>query len=194
MGIATDRFKISSGRIFGYILYFHGLWAMGITAVLIIAAFALGFWLDLRILIVGFMLLCLVVPMLMAWYYFYYALRPLTAFNVLPHTLTLTHRGIQMQIYAYGEANSDGEPTLQASGNNGKAEEEERIVTRFIPYGDLHSFYLYADQTIYRLGPRGRSGLLILTPKAFPTPTAYDTFLTHLSHAMKRNSSLPLEG
>lgn len=107
--IVSETYSVPRGAMIRKMAFRFATLPMIVLAILIAAA-AVAAIADIRWLIVALMLACIVAPMVMAWLYLYYGLRPECFVNILPHKVRIDTKGIRVII-------------LQANEEDGKEEE-----------------------------------------------------------------------
>lgn len=110
--LTTPIIRIGGGVMGRHLLLRHGLWCTlvaGLAAILLIIIGAI--W-DLRIIILGLMLIFLVIPMLLSFVYFRYGLTLEYALNTLPHTLTFSHEGILVKTFKRKEEEAESDELI----------------------------------------------------------------------------------
>lgn len=100
------------------LLMTHAVPTLTILGVLTALSIAAAVLVDVRAVIIAFMILCLVLPMVMAFVYFYHALAPATALNLLPHSLRVVDQTLEITLYqavqsAAEEAHQSSEPEYE---------------------------------------------------------------------------------
>lgn len=169
----TGEFSVSSSRLLGLLMMRWGFYPLLAAFTFFLAGVALGIFLDIRWLIVAFMVLCIVIPALVAFIYFWYALKPLCSFNILPHTLRSTPDGIEVRIRVNApiskedsskksvEQEEDPADKSKAQVKEGKEPEYRTIL---IPRSQMQPPQIYGSGLLCFLGPTGRDGLIIFPP------------------------------
>lgn len=93
--IVSEIFRVPRGVMIRKMAFRFARLPMTALSILIIAAAVVAIF-DIRWLIVALMLICIVTPMVMAWLYFYYGLRPECFVNILPHRVLINTKGIKV--------------------------------------------------------------------------------------------------
>lgn len=171
----NQEFKVSSFLILRYLILKEGMVSIAIFLTLALAALALGIFVDLRWLVTFFMLTCLIAPMGIAFLYIFYALKPLYAFNTLPHTISIHGRRLTIRIYLpTSELNKNKEESEggfpegeenkgvenDEEGNKGEENKEEKYKDMEIDLDDIGLPEMYGKAMYYPIA--GKEGLLIL--------------------------------
>ena len=73
------------------------IWMLSLS-LLAVAGLVLGIVVDLRWLVGSLMLVCIVLPSLLLFLYYYFGLRREAFVNTVPHTLTPTEQGLQVTL------------------------------------------------------------------------------------------------
>ena len=122
--IETDEIKLSPKKLLGILFMQYG--SPWLIAILVgIALFVvLGFSVDIRFFVVALIWIFLVVPLLVAFLYFYYALDPLTALNAIPHKIRYDEKEITVVVIDKKEE-EEVETSKEADTRKEKAERKE---------------------------------------------------------------------
>lgn len=97
--VATDIFKINRSAICRTMLMLYSKpWVVS-TALLLLPAIFAGIFIDLRWLIIALMIVFIVIPMILAFAFFYYGLNPISVINSTPHSLEFREDGIMATLY-----------------------------------------------------------------------------------------------
>ena len=80
----------------------------------------LGLVLDLRFFVLALIWVFLVIPLLVAFLYFFYGMQPLTAFNTIPHKILFDSSELRIQIIPYEEEKDTYEEEEIQTGNHVK--------------------------------------------------------------------------
>lgn len=86
---STLEFRMTSTRFVAEMIFrYAGVWLIVLAAVAVVGIVC-GFVIDLRWFVISLMVVFVVFPMLLAFLYYYYALRRETVINSLPHSLSI---------------------------------------------------------------------------------------------------------
>lgn len=96
--IVSKEIKMTSKQLLSILLLNYGSRWIIISIIGIVIAVVLGFALDVRFFILGLIWICMIVPMMVAFLYFYYGMLPLTAFNAIPHRLFIAEDQIRIRL------------------------------------------------------------------------------------------------
>ncbi|MCM1428174.1 MAG: hypothetical protein NC097_00055 [Clostridium sp.] len=141
----------------------YAFWPIISLFTAVVALTVIGIFVDLRWLIVGLALLFLVAPMLMAFLYIFYALRPFTAYNILPHTIASHPEGLLLTIR---RTFPQEENEKKKGEEKGKAKEEEKREAReetieiVIPEEKITRTEYWGTTKILHIGSKAKEGLL----------------------------------
>jgi len=123
---------------------YSGAWLLGLFA-LALLGIILGVAVDLRLLVVGLMVFFVVIPMVLAFLYYYFGLRRECFINTIPHSVLIDDEGLTVRmILHYDNAGSDDdikEYKHESSDNN----EELRI---------REEYFSFSQMLPYRIGSR----------------------------------------
>lgn len=150
-------FKMSSASFVKEMIFrYGGIW-LGTLSMLAVAGIALGIAIDLRWLIIALMVIFLLMPMAVAFIYYYYGLRKECYVNTVPHKLILTSDGLTARMFFsnYDENNS----------------EQDNIRTRdeHFPFSQMHPYRIGNDSAIIPLRTPLK-GFIWIPLKAYSTP------------------------
>ncbi|MDE6329573.1 MAG: hypothetical protein K2L83_02555 [Muribaculaceae bacterium] len=120
MELTSEIFRIGQGRFLSYLFMRKGRWWWVVGGAIVAALIAVAIVLaDVRYAVLALMAIFIVMPMAIAWLYFYHALTRVTSCNTLPHSLTALEEGILVTVY----------PSLQADAgeqsDSGQASDPE---------------------------------------------------------------------
>lgn len=126
---------------------YSGIWLLGLF-VLALLGIILGVTVDLRILVVGLMVIFVVFPMVLAFLYYYFGLRKECFINTIPHSLLITDDGLTVRMFFYPDnKGQDGDVVEESSDNN------ESSDTDVIPQ-IREEFFSYSQMLPYRIGSK----------------------------------------
>lgn len=166
----TKQFSVGRGSIFFRLLMMHGrglLISMGVIVVAVLIALLITN--DYRCLIVGLMVVFIILPMFIALFYIRHGLKPITVMNALPHRLRFTETGLD--ILSRVEYTDDDEKVVKTS-------------SRQIPYSEFDGFINGLNDVIFRVGPKGKEGILVITPDAAETKEQYMKIIDNMISAI----------
>lgn len=167
----ADFFKIPHSSILTYLLMREGFLILLFLGTLTLLSIVLSIFVDLRFIAIAFLIIAVITPMVIAYLYFYHALKPLISFNVLPHTVTKAKGDLLITIrisFAKNES-SDSDTNKITERENLPKHEEGQFRKITIPIDTLGSPEEYKGK-IY-LPISGKEGLLI-----FPSDTYLELF------------------
>lgn len=96
--IETLEIKMPSKKMLSILFLQYGMPWM-VTAIVGLAIFiVLGFLIDFRFFMLALIWLFLILPLVIAFLYFFYGMNPLTAFNSLPHKILFSDSEIKVRI------------------------------------------------------------------------------------------------
>ena len=85
--IVTKEIKMSSKKVLSFLFLEYGIFWIGAAAVGAFIFIILGFAVDYRFFILTLIWIFLLVPLVVAFLYFFYGMEPLTSFNAMPHVI-----------------------------------------------------------------------------------------------------------
>lgn len=119
----SKEIKMSSKKLLSVLLLQYGYpWFIAAFAGLILFV-VLGFASDLRFFILALIWLFLLVPLVVAFLYFFYAMDPLTAFNAIPHKIIDQDDKVTVRILPEENPyDTDNSETPESVDNSGSSE------------------------------------------------------------------------
>lgn len=139
--IVTEEFTVSRSKFLMLMAECYALRPLTALAIAALVAAALGIAIDLRWLIIGLMVVCIVTPMVIAFLYFNYGLRPESFVNIVPHTVRIEPGAVCVEAVFRENAADDNDPPDDSERPD---LEEKRVNWRFpidpaLPYTPLSS-------------------------------------------------------
>lgn len=116
------------------LLMTHAVPTLTILGVLTALSIAAAVLVDVRAVIIAFMILCLVLPMVMAFVYFYHALAPATALNLLPHSLRVVDQTLEITLYQAVQSAAEEAQAPQSSEPEYEPECEPECEPEYEPF------------------------------------------------------------
>lgn len=96
--IETKEIKLSPNKMLYFLFMEYGMiWAL-FTFIGLCIFLVLGFTIDYRFFILSLLWIFLVIPLLIAFLYFYYGLAPITALNCLNHKILMSGNQVMIRI------------------------------------------------------------------------------------------------
>lgn len=169
----TERFRMGTGAYFTRLVYLHGTRPIVIVATLFLVAFILAFALDIRFAIVAVMIAFIIVPLAMAWLYFFHGLLPGYAFNISWHILSVSPEGIEVILFR---------PVYSRESDKESDEDTERIVRwemgkrLFFPKEEIGGILTGGDGVTVPL----KGGMIAIPRDAFKNQEDYEKFVKGL--------------
>lgn len=121
---ATEEFSLPGGRLFAFLLLRHCFWLLTAIVLTGLALLCIGLAADLRVAVVALMVWCFCLPLAVAFCWFRYALSPLNAFNLLPHTLRFNTDSIEVHVRPKAPDGDDDESDAHQKNPEPAAEEK----------------------------------------------------------------------
>lgn len=106
--ISTREIKMSGKKMFSVLLMQNGILWFCIAILGVIIFSFLGIVFDYRFFVVALIWIFLILPMIVAFLYFYYGMRPLTAFNLIPHLVEFQDDELKIKFFEREENSEDG--------------------------------------------------------------------------------------
>lgn len=181
MSLTTSRFKMSLGHILYVLFSFNASkWLYLIIAGLIGLISAVIIWGEIEWIICCLMVILIVLPMAFVFLFINYGMHPDIAFNVVPHKLSLTEKGISIEMYKLKKkehAHEDKDPRSEDLLKENE-EEDEEIVKREIPFLNLSGKYKLGPDCVYLL--MRKTGFVYIPSSAFGSPEEMNDFLNNI--------------
>lgn len=112
----TKEIKMPPKQMFSVLVMQHGLpWVYFIVAG-VAALILTGFIVDFRFFLLALIWLFLIAPLTMVFLYFYFGMQPLTAFNVIPHTVFFSDSDFSVRI---SENEDESQENIEQQENKG---------------------------------------------------------------------------
>lgn len=89
MKITTDNFRVPLKKVLFYLVLLYGKVWIIISVIGLFLSLLLGMIVEPKWFVVMFIWVCIVLPMLLIFLYFYHGLLPLNAINISPHHITI---------------------------------------------------------------------------------------------------------
>lgn len=136
----SKEYRMGSGRFASELLFRYGGWWLLLLSMTAVAGIVLGICLDLRWMVVGLMTVFVVIPMVLAFLYYYYGLRRECFVNTIPHKIDVSEDGITVLLRISASVQSESSDTDSLQENN-DAELEYR-----------REFFPFSAMSPYRIG------------------------------------------
>lgn len=139
-----------------FLLMRHALWWLVVMAVVAVGLIVTGVAVDLRVCVLGLIVVCLCLPMTVAMVLIAHGLAPANALNMLPHKVVITPHAVTVEVMVPSDGN-----------------EEERIEKRIvIDAGRLGTYFVIEGAIAIPVrdakpGSQRSDGVLILPYTAF---------------------------
>lgn len=186
------------------IFRYAGIWLLVLSATAV-DGLVLGIAVDLRWFVAGLMIVFLIIPMAMAFLYYYYGLRKECFVNTVPHVISLMEDGINVKILvpdttddtgpdAPGNeqsSNADGSSATvnsEASGTLGSAPSFREIRTEFFPFSAMLPMRIGHDSAIIPFAPPAK-GFIWIPADAFDSADSLADILEYIDTHIKKCAS-----
>lgn len=165
-----------SGKGFALELLFRYAWIWLLSlSMFAVAGLVLGIMVDLRWLVAALMIVCIVLPLVLGFLYYYYGLRRECFVNTVSHRLIVGESGIICRLWLKGKKNDTNEEAEIA--NNDVC--EIRFRDEFFPYESMGKFVMGKDSALVPL-KKPLSGFLWIPSDAFTEPDHLSLLLRKL--------------
>lgn len=152
--IKTNVLRMGKAVFFKEMLKLYGAPWILVFFLMLLTAAVLSVVHDLRWVIVAFMIICIAAPMMLAFFYIFHGMKPITVINSLPHTLSFGEEGITA--------------TLLSPHKNEETNETEYIELsrQLLPYSEIRSYKSGVTSIILPF-EKGDKGFIWLPVSAF---------------------------
>lgn len=157
----------------GFLLLRHGMIPVAVLIFTVLIGIALGILVDYRILLVAFMLLCIVGPGMMAWLYFWYAMKPGYAFNSLPHILEIDSDGEMTAHIRIAKLDDEDKAKSDPDTENSERKEEPEYRIKALPEAGRASLQVWG-RGVALVSPEGA---IMIPDSAFADTAAFNKFI-----------------
>lgn len=186
------------------IFRYAGIWLLVLSATAVVGL-VLGIAVDLRWFVVGLMIIFLIIPMAMAFLYYYYGLRKECFVNTVPHVLALLEDGINVEILAPdtpdgirpdapgNEQSSNADDSSAADDSVaavplGSAPAFREIRTEFFPFSAMRPMRIGHDSAIIPFAPPTK-GFIWIPADAFDSAESLADILEYIDTHIKKCAS-----
>ena len=155
------------------------IWILGLSVVAVMGI-ALGITVDLRWLVVGLLIVCVVAPTLLAFLYYYYGLQRGCFVNTLPHRIVIADDGLIARLVipvSDKKEHDDGD-------NEDNTADKYRIRDEFFPFDKMHRFVIGNNSAIIPL-KSDLKGFLWIPANAFNDESHLSDLLKLLDSKIK---------
>ncbi len=144
--IKTKVFRMNRSSFIKEMTWLYGMpWIAAATAFVLISVI-FSFIYDLRWTIVTLMIIFIIMPMIIAFFYIYHGLKPLSVVNAIPHTLSFSPDEVYVSLLSPPETIPDNEH----ADDNAKSEPELiETASRHIPYSRLGKYKTGTNSVIF---------------------------------------------
>jgi hypothetical protein len=125
---------------------YAGIWML-LLSVTALTGIILGITIDLRWFVIGLMVVFVVIPMVLAFLYYYFGLRRECFINTIPHTVVVNNAGVTVRMHL--PDNGSDEPG--AEGSSAESDKEPRIREEFFPYVQMQPYRIGSKSVIIPL-------------------------------------------
>lgn len=163
--IVSEPFRMGAGAFAKTMIFrYAAVWVVALMVIALVGV-AFGIIVDIRWMIVGFMVVFIVIPALLMFFYYSYGLKRECYVNAVNHRIIVGDEGVTARIIvpAFTETDKDGNIT----------ETPERMRDEFFSYDAMTEVRRNIKSFTITLGPPHR-GFLWIPETAFPTPEAYE--------------------
>lgn len=154
-------FKMSGKRFAMELLFRYAwLWLLSLS-LFAVAGLVLGIVVDLRWLVAALMIVCIVLPMVLGFLYYYYGLRRECFVNTVPHRMIVGDNGILCRLRIKEIKNTSDSDQIADSDHDAV-----RFRDEFFPYESMEKFIIGKDSALVPL-KKPFSGFLWIPADAF---------------------------
>lgn len=166
-------FRMTPGRFAAELVFRYAwIWILALSLGAV-AGIALSIMVDLRWLVITLLIVCIVMPMVLAFLYYYYGLKRGCYVNTVPHRIVMTDEGLAARLVIPLRDEDIAE--------NDEEQGEARYRTRdeLFPYSSLRPFTIGSNSAIIPLSGKG-AGFLWIPADAFADPENLAALLKRL--------------
>lgn len=172
--IQTQMLRMRQSVFIKEMLRLYGMPWITAFSVLLVSSVALIIFNDLKWAVVTFMIVCIAAPIIMAFFYIYHGMRPVTVINTLPHTLRFDKDAIIATLFSESKNENTGEP------------EYSELSRRRLPYSELEK-YKTGLTSILLPFRGGEKGFIWLPVSAFENKDGFDMAMNRIISAIREN-------
>lgn len=169
--LCSEPYKMNGLRFASEMIFrYGGTWLLSLSAVGVIGIVA-GIVVDLRWLVLALMVVFIVIPMVMAYIYYYYGLRKECYVNVVEHTARIDDESIVMTLLLPSAAQVEDTESEETENNvidcsaSDSTVEKRRVDVAF-PYSDLKRLEMGMNSIVIKF-KINRKGFLWIPANAF---------------------------
>lgn len=177
----TRIFRMGKGTLALHLLAMYAVPWLLVMAILAVVALLCAIFVDLRWGVVSLMLVFLILPMLLAFLYYYYGLQHFTAVNTVFHDLTVGDHGLIVTVYEKKVFNGE-EESGAISGESDFL--YEPLLTNQIPFDNISR--IKVGMKSVTLPVKGK-GFIWIPASAFGNDRDFAGFVKLVSTGMTNN-------
>ncbi|MDE7180245.1 MAG: hypothetical protein K2N88_03505 [Muribaculaceae bacterium] len=182
----TRVFRMGSGRFAVELLFrYSWIWILSLSF-LAVVGIVLGITVDLRWMVIGLMVICIGLPMILAFLYYYYGLRRDCYVNYVSHRIVKGEDGLIMRVMLPDPAPENVNNTRR-SGGDPTDEKRCRYRDEFFPYSSMGRFVTGSKSAIVPLRAPFK-GFIWIPADAFGDEAHLASFLKMLDSEYERRN------
>lgn len=109
----TKEIKMPPKKLLTVLFYQNGVVWMLAALIGFCVFIILGFVVDYRFFVLSLIWIFLLIPLVVAFLYFYYGMDPLTTFNSMPHTLSFGGNEVKVKLIPLNETEEGAKETIK---------------------------------------------------------------------------------
>lgn len=179
--VCKKSFRMGRGDFARTLFMQKGLTPICMISLVLLVGFFVGLAIDLRFLILSAMIVFIIIPLIIGFLYYYYALDKYYRFNVVDHNITMGNKGLTITMFfpLNKEEEADEENDCQTSKES-HDEADYKVVKQTIDYAEIGMPTYQSKSVIYRLGKKD-NGFLWIPESAFETTGDFQKFIDNLN-------------
>ncbi len=171
--IESGIFRMSGRSITFWLFTLYGKpWLAAMSVLTVVMALA-ALTVDIRWGLVCLMLIFILFPMAIAFLYYYHALRPVTAMNILFHRIRIGGDGVSVDLFEKMTDKDTGEETFSP------------LYSKVIPSGMFRRYKIGTDSVSFPLEAPGK-GFLCIPADAFADKESFSIAVERLAGKRER--------
>lgn len=168
----SKEFRMSGGRFAAELVFrYAGVWLLLLSATAVTGV-ALGIAVDLRWMIAALMVVFIIIPMVLAFLYYYYGLRRECFVNMLPHRIVVEDEGISVR--------------LKLSSAECQENKECSYRNEFFSFSEMQPYRIGTDSVIIPFKAPVR-GFIWIPADAFDDTAVLTSALEMIDKGIRRN-------
>lgn len=175
--MTTDRIVIPPKKILLSLILEYGMvWIMA-GLCLCLSFIVLGFIIDFRFYFLALFSVFVIIPLILAFIYFYHGLKPLTAYNVIPHSIEIDNNDLKINLFGGGGSDKDSTNEEGLQENRRQIEMKNYKVSKIKTGTDY--FLVFMNSPV--------EGILHVPVGCMEDPIHFKKLFNYFQHSMNEN-------